>query len=332
MTEVPVNILRAANVELRVTDLQKSRDFYVNILGFVVTEETDEQIYLRGVEERVHHSLVLTKAKEPAVAHLGFRVGSDKDVDNLYRFYKEKGCFVKYLEENEELGVGFAILVQDPFGFPLQFFAGMDQVQSYNQLYHLHCGGAVRRMDHFNVFSPDFDKTFDFWTKELGFRLTEYVETDDAPRQKQAAWLHRKPSVHDLAIMRGNGPRIHHIGFWMEDMNSIIRTCDILGAAEMHEHIERGPGRHGISNAFFLYLRDPDGHRIELYTSDYLTIDPDLEPIRWSANDPRRQTLWGHKTPESWWRDASQVVDLATDSLATVQSVATVEGLEKFVR
>jgi len=69
--------------------------------------------------------------------------------------------------------------------------------------------------------------------------------------------------------------------------------------------MERGPGRHGISNAFFLYVRDPDGHRIELYTSDYLTVDPDLEPIRWSLTDTQRQTLWGMPAPRSWFEEGS---------------------------
>ena len=69
--------------------------------------------------------------------------------------------------------------------------------------------------------------------------------------------------------------------------------------------MERGPGRHGISNAFFLYIRDPDGHRIELFTSDYLTVDPDLEPIRWSLTDPQRQTLWGQPAPKSWFEEGS---------------------------
>lgn len=48
----------------------------------------------------------------------------------------------------------------------------------------------------------------------------------------------------------------------------------------------RGPRLHGISNAFFLYVRDPDGHRIEKYCSDYQTVDPDLEPIRRDLTDP----------------------------------------------
>ncbi len=71
-------------------------------------------------------------------------------------------------------------------------------------------------------------------------------------------------------------------------------------------NMERGPGRHGISNAFFLYIRDPDGHRIELFTSDYLTVDPDLEPLRWSLDDPQRQTLWGHPAPKSWFEEGSE--------------------------
>jgi catechol 2,3-dioxygenase len=70
-------------------------------------------------------------------------------------------------------------------------------------------------------------------------------------------------------------------------------------------HMERGRGRHDISNAFFLYVRDPDGHRVELFTSDYLTVDPDLEPIRWSLRDPQRQTLWGHPAPKSWFEEGS---------------------------
>ena len=58
-------------------------------------------------------------------------------------------------------------------------------------------------------------------------------------------------------------------------------------------NMERGPGRHGISNAFFLYIRDPDGHRIELFTSDYLTVDPDLEPIALVADRSAAPDLVG---------------------------------------
>lgn len=327
----PFHILRAAHVELTVTDLERSRSFY-DLLGFVVTQQTPTQLFLRGVEERLHHSLVLTQSDQPAVHHLGFRVEGDEDLENLYAFYDGKGCRPQWRAAGEELGQGRALLVQDPFGFAVEYFAEMENVPSYNQLYHLHRGGAVRRIDHFNCFVPQFDAAFEFWTNDLGFRLSEYVESDDEPREKSAVWMHKKPSVHDLALMKGTGPRVHHIGFWMEDMMSIIHVCDILGGAALHEHIERGPGRHGISNAFFLYLRDPDGHRIELYTSDYLTLDPDMAPIRWSSTDPRRQTLWGHQTPDSWWREASPMVNLSGGGLQTQHSVETAANLHEFIK
>jgi len=79
----------------------------------------------------------------------------------------------------------------------------------------------------------------------------------------------------------------------------------VMATSGYLDNMERGPGRHGISNAFFLYVRDPDGHRIELFTSDYLTIDPDHAPIRWSLTDPQRQTLWGQPAPASWFEQGS---------------------------
>jgi catechol 2,3-dioxygenase len=115
---------------------------------------------------------------------------------------------------------------------------------------------------------------------------------------------------------------LHHVAFWLSDPMSVIRTCDVLASLGYGSNIERGPGRHGLSNAFFLYLRDPDGHRIELYNGDYLTCDPDFEPIRWDLDDPRRQTFWGNAAPDCWFNEASSVLDIETGEV--VQSAPPV--------
>ena len=57
----PFNIVRASHVELGVSDLAKSRAFYVDCLGYIVGDEDSDALYLRGVEERNHHSVVLRK-------------------------------------------------------------------------------------------------------------------------------------------------------------------------------------------------------------------------------------------------------------------------------
>ena len=125
-----------------------------------------------------------------------------------------------------------------------------------------------------------------------------------------AAWMYRKQTVHDVAFTGGAGPRLHHLGFFAHEAHSVLRMCDILGSVNEQAHIERGPGRHGVSNAFYVYLRDPDGHRLEVYTSDYYTGDPDHPVLRWSVLDPRRRDFWGHAVVPSWYSEASPVLDL----------------------
>ncbi len=162
----------------------------------------------------------------------------------------------------------------------------------------------------------------------MGFAVSEYTVADPPPGQADepdrlwAVWLHRKQNVHDLALMNGIGPRLHHVGLWLQDTQSVLRACDLLAALGLGSSIERGPGRHGISNAFFLYLRDPDLNRIELYTNDYLIPDPDFQPIRWTLSDPRRATFWGHWPPRSWFDEASPVEDIGTGQFMPVAEPA----------
>ena len=70
--------------------------------------------------------------------------------------------------------------------------------------------------------------------------------------------------------------------------------------------MDRPPGRHGIGNAFFIYFRDPDGHRVELFTSHYNVIDINQKPKRWDLSDTRRSQLWGFPAPKKWFYEATQ--------------------------
>lgn len=304
------NIIRCARTVLHVTDLEASRKFYVDTLGFIETESDSKNLYLRGLEEHNHHSIHLKKAEKPVVEALGYKVSSDADLDALDEFFTEKGLQTKWIKEGEQLALGRALRVQDVSGLPLEFFAKMDHVERLLQRYDLYKGARVQRIDHFNCMVEDVEKAQDFYMKDLGFACSEYTDTKEG--KVWATWLHRKQTVHDQAFMNGVGPRLHHIGFWLPDPLALIHACDVLAASGYGKSIERGPGRHGLSNAFFLYLRDPDGHRLELYSGDYLTSDPDFKPIRWDIDDPMRQTFWGHAAPDSWFNEASVVLDVVS--------------------
>jgi len=244
---------------------------------------------------------VLRRSREADVRALGFKLASEEDLDRAAFWFGRRNLPTSFPDLPHQ---GRTLRTADVFGMPIDLYAQMDQSECMLQKYAAHAGARIQRIDHLNCFTPDVQASYDFY-RELGFRLTEYTETDGGDPKLWAVWMHRKGNVHDLAFTNGVGPRLHHVGLWTSSVLDIIHTCDVMATCGYLANMERGPGRHGISNAFFLYIRDPDGHRVELFTSDYLTVDPDHAPIRWALTDPRRQTLWGHPAPESWFKEGS---------------------------
>ena len=296
----PFNIVRLSHVEYRVTDLAKSKAFYVDTLGLQITYEDENRIYLRAMEERGHHCIILEQAAEANVGVLGFKLYDAPDLDKAAAFFAARDLPVEWVDRPH---MGRTLRTRDPWGIPLEFYVKMDRLAPIHQKYSLYKGVKPLRIDHFNMFSSDVDASVAFYN-DIGFRTTEYTE-DDETGKIWAAWMHRKGGVHDVAFTNGTGPRLHHTAFWVPNPLNIIDLLDLMSTTGWVANIERGPGRHGISNAFFLYILDPDGHRIEIYCSDYQTVDPDLEPIKWDLKDPQRQTLWGAPAPRSWFEHGS---------------------------
>jgi catechol 2,3-dioxygenase len=296
----PFNIVRLSHITLHVTDLAWARAFYVDMLGLQVTHEEPGALYLRALEERGHHCLILRRSGAPSAGPLGFKLFAADDLDRAAHWFEGQGLPTQWVDRPF---AGRTLATRDPQGVPLEFYARMDRLPPIHQHYALYRGVRPLRIDHFNLFSPDVDAATAFWSA-MGFRVTEYTADEDTGRT-WAAWLHRKGGVHDIAFTNGTGPRLHHLAFWVPTPLAIIDLLDLMSTTGYLANIERGPGRHGISNAFFLYIRDADGHRTELYCSDYQTVDPDHEPIRWALTDPRRQTLWGAPAPRSWFEEGS---------------------------
>ena len=93
MSEIQApDIVRAAYAELIVTNLAASRWFWVDMLGFVISAEQDDALYLRGHDELTHHSPILRTGVRPAAAAIAYRVRSAADLDRAQAFFSERGC------------------------------------------------------------------------------------------------------------------------------------------------------------------------------------------------------------------------------------------------
>ena len=304
----PFDITRASHVVLDVTDLAASRHFYEEMIGLVVTEADDEVIYLRGVEEACHHSLVLHRAAESRARRIGLRVRREADLDAAKTWFERRGLPADYVDVPHQ---GKTLHATDVAGTPLELVARMTTVPRKIVAFRTFKGAAPTRLDHYQVHVADVDTAAGMYA-DLGFRISEYVSVDGKPDTTVlGAWNARKGNANDVVLVTNEGPRLHHFAYTLHDPQStMLRTCDL--ASDLGYAVEWGPSRHGLGSEMFLYLRDPDGHRIELMSPAYQFIDEEEEPYGWAVDDPTVPMLFGAAPSLDWFNTASRFAGVET--------------------
>jgi len=294
----PFNITRASHLVLTSRDLAKARDFYTEVIGLKVSDETAITIHLRGVEERAHHSLTLKKTKdEPECERIGFRMFEEDDLEKAKAHFDANGLPAKFVNVPFQ---GRTLHVTAPDGTPLEFCARMKMLPRLHTATHEHKGAAALRLDHFQVLVPDVTRSAAFHAA-LGFRVSDYYVADE---RIVGAFLYRKNNPHDLVFFERPGPRFHHAAYVVRSVPEAIRALEVAGNLGFADRLENGPGHHGQGHAFYVYLRDPDGHRIELTLDAVQMIDIDEEPVRHEVN-AGAANLWGASPPRSWFEEAT---------------------------
>jgi catechol 2,3-dioxygenase len=294
----PFSITRASHVVQRVRDLEASRAFYVDLLGLVVSDETPTTLWLRGLEEGCHHSLVL-KSGEGACERVGMRVLTEEDLDLLAAHFLKCGYPTSWVDVEHQ---GRTLHTTDPAGTPLEFCAVM---ATRPRLFHhleAYRGASAQRLDHVQVVTPHVRACLEFYMA-MGFRLSEYV-VNEGGDDLMMVFLQRKGNPHDLVFAAGPGPRLHHVAYTVPETQHLMSAADLFVRGGFASQVEFGPARHFSPGlARFLYLRDPDGHRVELFPSHYQTIDIEDEPIRWQV--PEFQIGGWQTPPERWFKEAT---------------------------
>ena len=318
----PFNVTRASHVVMTVKDLGASRAFYVDMLGFIISDEDADTLYLRGLEEACHHSLVLKKATEaPSCERIGIRVYTEDDLEKTKAHFEHVGLPVKWVDVAHQ---GKTLHVSDAVGTPLEICATMPTKPRMIVKFQHFKGAYPMRLDHFQILSPDVQRACEFYAR-IGFRLSEYVAIDGTD-DLVFVFLQRKGNTHDLVFVNGLGPRLHHFAFSVPDSHQLIHACDVASSFGYGVKLEAGPGRHGPGHALFVYFRDPDGHRLEFFTTHYQMMDIEIEPVRWDVSYLRNRP-WGLPPPKSWYEEASLFAGIEPCNPARETYTATLEGL-----
>lgn len=303
------DVAQLAHVELFSPKPEETVDFFTRLLGMSVTARSGQSVYLRAYEESYHHSLKITEAKEAGIGHAAWRTISPQALQRRVEAVKATGLGRGWIEG--DIGHGEAYQFTTPDGhlmellYDVEYYRAMENEKTKllnRATKRPDRGVPVRRLDHINLMTANAAKDTDFMLDALGFRLREGIQDNG---NLLASWVSVSNLVHEVAFMpepnKASG-KLHHLCYWYGIPQNLYDLADLCRENDIF--VEVPPNKHGISQAFCMYVYEPGGNRVELFgDAGYLILDPAWKPVIWDMKDvPGNGDTWiGTAFPESWW-------------------------------
>ena len=122
---------------------------------------------------------------------------------------------------------------------------------------------AAARVGHVHLKVSNLDRSLDFYTRVLGFEVTQRL--GDSAAFLSAGGYHHHVGLNVWESKGGEPPPpsstgLYHVAFVYPSRAELARAVRTL---RVHGVPLEGAADHGVSEA--VYLRDPDGNGIELY-------------------------------------------------------------------
>ena len=163
---------------------------------------------------------------------------------------------------------------------------------------------------HLGIFVADLTLMEDFYTRVLGFTVTDRGDLDTRRGTVTLVFLSRDPRDHHQIVLADGRPA--ELSF--NPINQIsFRMDDLAGLRQMHSRLQTeaiadiAPVSHG--NALSVYFADPEDNRVELfidtpwYVNQPLRIPLDMglpDTALWAQVEAQARKLPGFRPIEEW--------------------------------
>lgn len=314
-----MDIAQLVSVALYSSKPDETVAFFHDLIGMEISHREGQSVYLRAYEDFYQYSLKITEAAQPGLEEISWRASSPEALERRVKTIEAAGMGVGWTDKDYAHGRAYKFCTPDGHQmkvlWELDYFNAPPELKSKlrNRPSKRPLRGVpVRRLDHVNLMVGDLPRNRAFMLDVLGFKLREQKIGDGGI--EVGAWMSVSPLVHEIAMMRdatGGRGRFHHVAYWYGAPQHLLDIADIFSDRDVR--IEGGPGKHGTTQAYFLYVFEPGGNRVELFgDTGYLIFDPDWQTVVWDvANevDLEKSSIWyGGQLPKTFYRYGTPVV------------------------
>lgn len=269
-------------IRLNSSDIDGWRRFGDEFVGFMRVDGADpDSLYFRM--DHYPARIVVTPAEESSCTAVGFEVMNRRVLDDLVRAIGAEGIEVSAGSKDEckERRVSGFVRFDDPAGNPIELFYGpvLDHVRVNTPLVSKFVTGDMG-FGHVIVTAEDVEKTFDFYSRILGF-----VERNTAG---PTYFMGCNARHHSFGLAPKSGPgRTVHIMVEAETLDDVGMALDRAYAMELP--MMHTLGKHTNDQMVSFYVYSPDNYAFEFgWNGLQVTEEVPTYAITEGA-------LWGHR-------------------------------------
>lgn len=242
------------HIGIVVSDLEKSVDFYTDLLGAKKVWGTKveasgmEIAYLQLAQGLVELLYFADNALPVGANHLGFY--TDNLDEDFARIVKQ-GAEPVVEPRLAGSGAGRQAIVRDPDGVSIELLQRDLPLRS-GTVPHPH----IQAIDHFALQASDHDRTFSFYTRELGMAVAKQIPIPALGTT--LTYLHHNEDVVEILPDFHGGPRLHHIALAVDNVEATLAYVVSIGGKP------DGPAKPAAGGVGSIgSVTDPDGIVIE---------------------------------------------------------------------
>lgn len=178
---------------------------------------------------------------------------------------------------------------------------------------------------HIGIYVSDIERMTRFYEQFLGFMVTDLGELDTPVGKVGLVFLSREPTEHHQIVLATGRPEnvgfniLNQISFRIDTLASLRGLYNALVSGDMQTEVsEVLPACHG--NALSVYVRDPEGNRLELFVDTPWYVNQPLRvPLDFSLSDEQimswaeghARSLPGFKPRAQWVAEMSARMGLS---------------------
>ncbi len=178
---------------------------------------------------------------------------------------------------------------------------------------------------HIGIYVRDIARMEAFYTRFLGFTVTDRGDLDTPHGKVGLVFLSRDPTEHHQIVLATGRPEgsgfntVNQMSFRVDSLATLRALYQGMLEGDLsREMSEVSPACHG--NALSVYVRDPEGNRLELFIDtpwyvnqpmrvpfDFSLDDTDL----WAWAERHARSLPGFRPRAEWVREMAMKMGLA---------------------